>query len=163
MELLDAPVRAQGYMLIDAEGTLVKLQLQPSRIIMAIAGQSMFYWDGVQKQRHLASIDYGGPAAQQIKLFRAIFQGRVDELKAVYDFAAENRGKQWTLRLTPNSNQSGSDILSVEIAGDADDRQRKIVLRQVDGESTEYLINKTEGDQAAEYTISSLLREASGE
>ena len=163
MELLDAPVQAQGYMLSDAEGTLVKLQLQPSRVIMAIAGQSMFYWDPVQHQRHSAPLSYGGPAARQITVFRSILQGRVEELQAAYDLAAENKSQQWTLRLTPKPDQSDSDMLSIAISGDADDKQRKIVIRQTDDESTEYLISRVVDDQASEYSISSLLREATGD
>ena len=163
MELLDAPVQAQGYMLTDAEGTLVKLQLQPSRVIMAIAGQSMFYWDPAQHQRHSAPLASAGPAAQQIAVFRSILQGRIEELRAAYDFAAENHGKQWILRLTPKPDQGGSDSPNIEIAGDAEHQQRQIVIRQADGDSTEYLISKAADEQASEYTISRLLREATGD
>lgn len=163
MELLDAPVQTQGYMLTDAEGTLVKLQLQPSRVIMAIAGRSMFYWDPAQNQRHIAALAYGGPAAQQITVFRAILQGRIEELQAVYAFAAENQGQQWTLRLTPKPEQTASDTPSITITGDAADQQRSIVIRQADGESTEYLIVKVAEDQAADYTISRLLQEVTGD
>jgi len=163
MELLDAPAIAQGYMLTDAEGTLVKLQLEPKRVVMAIAGQTMFYWDPEQKQRHSAPVAYGGPAAQQITVFRAILQGRLDELRANYLFAAENKDDQWTLQLTPKSEQTSSDTSSITITGDAEDKQRKIVILQTDGESTEYLVaNATEG-RASEYSISSLLREATGD
>lgn len=163
MELLDAPVQAQGYMLTDAEGTLVKLQLQPSRVIMAIAGQSMFYWDPAQHQRHSAPLASAGPAAQQIAVFRVVLQGRIEELQAAYDFAAENHGKQWTLRLTPKPDQGGSDSLSIEITGDAEYQQRNIVIRQADGDSTEYLISIAADEQASEYTISRLLREVTGD
>ncbi|MGY6276194.1 LolA family protein [Methylomonas sp. MgM2] len=161
MELLDAPVQTRGYMLTDAEGTLVKLQLEPSRVIMAIAGQSMFYWDSARKQRHTAPLSRGGVATQQIEVFRAILHGRIDELQSVYDFAAETKGKQWTLRLIPKPNHA--DASGIEIFGDTDDRQRKIFIRQADGDSTEYLISKANEDNAAQYTIPALLREVTGD
>jgi len=163
MELLDAPVQAQGYMLTDAEGTLIKLQIQPNRVIMAIAGQSMFYWDPAQNQRHSASLAYGGSAAQQITVFRSILQGRIEELQAAYDLAAESKEGQWTLRLTAKPDRTDSAASSVVISGDKQDKQRKIVLQQADGESTEYLIAKVADDQAQESTIGSLLREVTGD
>lgn len=162
MELLDAPVHAEGYMLTDAEGTLVKLQLQPSRVIMAIAGQSMFYWDPGQNQRHSAPVSRGGSAVRQVAVFRAILRGRVEELNESYRFDGENKDGYWTLRLTPKPG-SMKDTPGVEIVGDADDKQRKIAIRQADGESTEYLIDSIGGDRAAQYSISALLREVSGD
>lgn len=163
MELLDAPVQTEGYMLTDAEGTLVKLQLQPNRVIMAIAGQSMFYWDSAQQQRHSAPLSYGGMAAQQIAVFRSILQGRVEELQARYNFAAEKLDEQWRLQLTPKPGGTDADTSDISISGDSDDKQRQIVIRQTDGEYTEYVISKISNDQAGEYTISSLLREATGD
>lgn len=163
MELLEVPMQTEGYMLTDAEGTLVKLQLQPNRVIMAIAGQTMFYWDPAQQQRHSAPLSYGGAAAQQIEIFRSILQGRIEELQASYDFAAENQDKQWRLQLIPKPDEADGDAPSISISGDSDDKQRQIVIRQTDGEYTEYLIGKIADEQAGEYTISSLLREVTGD
>lgn len=163
MELVAEPVQAQGYMLTDADGTLVKLQLQPNRVIMAIAGQSMFYWDPAQKQRHVAPLGYGGAAAQQIEVFRSVLQGRVDELQAVYDFSAESHDRQWLLRMTPKPEQGDRTPPLIEISGDADHGKRKLLIRQADGEETEYLIVKVSDDQAGDHTIAALLREATGD
>lgn len=161
LELLDAPVQAQGYMLTDDLGTLVKLQLQPNRVIMAIAGQSMYYWDPAQNRRHSAPLSQGGAAAQQIAVFRSVLQGRIEDLQPVYDFVAETHGKQWTLRLTPKQDRGDASSPRITISGDTKDQHRSIVIEQADGESSEYSISQAADD--TEHNISALLREVTGD
>ncbi|MGR8930318.1 MAG: LolA family protein [Gammaproteobacteria bacterium] len=163
MELLDVPAQSEGYMLTDAAGTLVKLQLQPKRVIMAIAGHTMFYWDPELNQRRSAPLSYGGSAVQQISIFRAILNGRIGELQTQYDLAAERNGTHWLLRLIPKSTQANSDISNIEISGDMEDKQRRIEIHQAEGESTEYRVNKIGGDTAEAYSIAGLLKEATGD
>ncbi|WP_253734430.1 outer membrane lipoprotein carrier protein LolA [Methylomonas sp. ZR1] len=163
LELADAPWHGQGYMLSGADGSLVKLQLQPARVIMAITEQRMLYWDPQQNQRHSAALDSAGPAGEQIKVFRSILQGRTEELQLNYAIAADKQGPQWTLRLTPKPELSGDDLPSIELSGDDQDQQRRILIKQPDGESTEYRMHKATAAQQQDYSLPSLLREASGE
>jgi hypothetical protein len=163
LELASSPWHGEGYMLSAADGSLVKLQLQPSRVIMAIAEQRMYYWDRQQNQRHSAPLDSAGAAAGQITVFRSILQGRTEELQATYDFAGEKQGKQWILRMTPKPDLSDQDAPAIEISGDEEDKQRRIMIRQADGESTEYKMVKTAEARQQEYSIQRLLLEAMGE
>lgn len=163
MELADAPWHGQGVMLSGADGSLVKLQLRPARVIMAITEQRMYYWDPQQNQRHSAALGSAGSAGDQIAVFRSILQGRTQELQASYDFAAEKQGKQWRLRLTPKAEASADRFSAIEISGDDEDNQRRILIRQADGESTEYRMRKASTAQQQEYSIQGLLLEASGE
>jgi hypothetical protein len=163
LELAASPWHGQGYMLSAADGSLVKLQLQPARVIMAISEQRMLYWDPQQNQRHSAALDAAGQAGEQIKVFRTILQGRTEELQTAYDIAAEKQGKQWTLRLTPKPEVNGDELPSIEISGDDKDEQRRILIKQPDGESTEYRMQKATEAQQQEYSIQRLLLEASGE
>ena len=163
LELASSPWQAQGYMLSGADGRLVKLQLQPKRIIMAIAGERMYYWDPEQKQRHAEPLGQAGLAAGQITMFRSILQGHADELQPTYDFAGEKHGKRWTLRVTPKPGQSNGDAPSIEISGDEDGRKRQVLIRQADGESTEYRLMKTSEGPELEYSIRRLLLEATGD
>jgi hypothetical protein len=163
LELADQPWHGQGYMLSGADGSLVKLQLQPARVIMAIAEQRMLYWDPQQNQRHSAALDSAGPAGEQIKVFRTILQGRTEELQAKYNLSAEKQGKQWVLRMTPKPELSADDLPSIDISGDDEDIQRRILIKQVDSESTEYRMQKATAAQQQEYSLQRLLLEASGE
>ncbi len=163
LELASSPWQAQGYMLSAADGRLIKLQLQPKRIIMAIAGERMYYWDPEQKQRHAAPLGQAGLAAGQITVFRSILQGHAEELQPTYDFAGEKHGKHWVLRVTPKPGQSDEDAPSIEISGDEDGRKQQVLIRQADGESTEYRFMKTSAGPELEYSIRRLLLEATGD
>ena len=163
LELASAPWQGQGYMLSGADGGLVKLQLNPKRVIMAIADERMYYWDPEQNQRHTAPLDYADQAAEQIKVFRSILQGQTEQLQTNYDFTAEQNNKRWTLRLTPKPDQSVEETPAIEISGDDGDRERRILIRQADGESTEYRMLKTNPEQDPAYSMQSLLREAIGD
>jgi len=163
LELAASPWQGQGYMYSGADGSLVKLQLQPKRAIMAIVeGRQMVYFDPQEKQRHSAPVSQAGPAAAQITLFRAILQGHAEELKPAYDFAAKTQGKQWTLTLTPKPDPADEDAPTVEIAGGEDERMRRILIRQGDGESTEYRMVKTGEGSQLDASIQRLLLEAVG-
>lgn len=164
LELASAPWHGQGYLFSSADGSLVKLQLLPKRVIMAIVeGRQMLYFDPEQKQRHAASVSQAGPAAAQITLFRAILQGHAEELKPTYDFAAQTRGQHWTLSLRPKPGQADADAPTVEFSGDGAAGKRRVAIRQPDGESTEYLLEKTDEGGQLEYSIQRLLVEAAGE
>lgn len=163
LELANEPWHGQGQMLSGSDGSLVKLQLQPTRVIMAIAEQRMLYWDPQQNQRHSAALDSAGPAGEQIKVFRTILQGRTDELQTSYDIAAEKQGKQWILRLTAKPEMNADELPSIEISGDDEDKQRRILIKQTDGESTEYRMQKATTAQQQEYSLQRLLLEAIGE
>jgi len=163
LELASSPWHGQGYMLSGPDGSLVKLQLQPARVIMAIAEQRMYYWDPQQNQRHSAALGSAGPAGEQITVFRSILQGRTEELQTSYDLVAEKQGKQWTLRMTPKPELSNDEIPAIEISGDEEDKQRRILIRQADGESTEYRMQKASAAQQQEYSFQHLLLEAIGE
>lgn len=163
LELATSPWHGEGYMLSGADGSLVKLQLLPKRVIMAIVQDRMYYWDPEQQQRSSAPLSFAGAAAGQIAVFRAILQGQAESLRPSYDFAAEKQGKRWTLRVTPKPGQDGADAPSVEISGDEDRNQRRIAIRQPDGESTEYRMERTDEGQRLEYSIQRLLLEAAGE
>jgi hypothetical protein len=163
LELASSLWQGQGYMLSGADGSLVKLQLLPKRVIMVIAEGRMYYWDPEQKQRHTAPLGHAGQASGQITVFRTILQGHAEELKPTYDFAPEKHGKRWTLRVTPKPGQSDEDGSSIEISGDENERKRQILIIQPDGESTEYRMEKTAEGQRLEYSIQRLLLEAAGE
>ncbi|MFI3184933.1 MAG: outer membrane lipoprotein carrier protein LolA [Methylococcaceae bacterium] len=163
LELTSSPWQGQGNMLSGADGSLVKQQLQPTRVIMAIAGGRMYYWDSEQSQRHTAALGQSGQADELITVFIAILQGQAEQLKSTYDFVPENHGKHWTLRLTPKPGSGNEDAATIEISGDEDANKQQVLIRQPDGESTEYRMVKTSEGQELDKSIRRLLREAIGD
>jgi hypothetical protein len=163
LELMDKPWKAWGYMLSSAGGSLVKLQLSPKRIVMAISTQQMVYYDPSQKRRHTAPLSSAGREQQQITLFRSIMQGHIEDLKTLYNITEERQGGRWTVRLTPKPSQTEATVRSIEISSDGDRSKRQILIREASGEATQYLLEKTREGHAVDSAIQRLLHEARGE
>jgi hypothetical protein len=163
LELMDKPWKGGGNMFSNAQGSLVKLQLSPQRVIMAITAQRMVYYDPGQRRRHSAPLSSAGSEQQQIIAFRSIMQGRVEELKTLYDITEEQHGSRWTVRLISKPTQTRTAVRSIEISGDGDFSKRQILILETSGESTQYLMQKTREGPAIDSAIQGLLHEATGE
>jgi hypothetical protein len=163
LEMMAAPWKGSGYLFSSPDGTLIKLQLSPDKAVMAISGDRMLYYDAAHGQRQSAPLSFAGPMAEQIGTFRAILQGRAEELMSAYDIRSEIRGKHWKLRLTAKEYGDGEPGLAVEISGDAAQLRRHIAIQQPDGEKTEYVMEKTGEGKHLEKPIQRLLSEALGE
>lgn len=161
LELVDAPWHGEGLLLSDAEGNLVKLQQKPDRVVMAITANRLYYNDAGQQQRHAASFEEAGSMAEQILLFRRLLHGQREQLQARYRLDGEKSSKTWRLILTPKSDDD--DLAGIELSGDDDGKQRQILIRQRDGETTSYQMIQAAPEQQTAINIQSLLREAIGE
>lgn len=160
LELASAPWHGSGLMLSGADGSLIKLQQQPNRVVMAIAGDKMYYWDPAQQQRHVAPLENDGPAGQ-ILLFRKLLQGQIEQLRSDYDLIAEQHQQQWILRLTPKT--AADEGFSIEISGDQNPDHRRLLIRQADDESSDYQLQLSHDNLDPSATIKQLLTEAAGE
>ncbi|MGZ8244643.1 LolA-related protein [Methylomagnum sp.] len=163
LELLDQPWRGAGYLLSAPDGTLVKLQTAPERVVMAISGDRMYYYDAAHQQRQSAPLAYAGEMAEQIGTFRAIIQGRAEELAADYDIRAESKDQRWTLRLDGKTDAAEEPATRIEISGDETQGQRRIAIHPPTGEDTEYSLDKSREGAAVEAPLRQLVSEAAGE
>lgn len=161
LELVAEPWHGWGYLFSSADGSLVKLQMFPQRAVMAISGGQMLYYDREQNRRRSAPLGFAGAAQRQITAFRSILQGRIDELRGLYELDAERKDGRWILRLIPKAGQT--DAAAIEMTGEEKAPQRTLKIREAGGESSEYRLEKTGEGQALELTIQRLLLEAAGE
>jgi hypothetical protein len=163
LELTTFPWQGQGQMLSGADGSLIKLQLLPRRVIMVSTHQRMYFWDPEQQQRHNEAVGQLGTAAEQVTLLRSIIQGRVGELQLTYDVASEKSGKHWLIRFTPKPEFSEESSPTMEFSGDQDNTKHQVLISTMDGESTEYRMVKVAEGQEVENSIQRLLLEAKGD
>lgn len=161
LELAASPVRAQGRMYSGADGSLVKLQLSPKRVVMALAEGRMLYFDHGEGRHDSVSLEQAGPAAAQIMVFRSLLQGHVEDLRPSYEFSPLVQGKRWSLRLRPKAGDA--EMPSLDISGEEESRRQRVFIQQPDGESIDYRLEQTGEGQPVEETLRSLLREAAGE
>jgi hypothetical protein len=162
MELLTEPWKGSGYLFSTPDGTLVKLQIAPERLIMAIVGDSMYYYDSSSQRRQSAPLSYAGPMADQIMMFRAIIQGRSAELAPGYDIRAEARDAGWALTLNGKAQATGVTPARMEITGEENGRRRHIRIQQADGDETEYVMQQNRDGSILELPIRQLIAEATG-
>lgn len=160
LELVAEPWHGTGYLLSGADGSLVKLQLTPQRVVMAVAGGQMWYFDPGKNERHSASLDSDGTVQRQISAFRAILQGRTDELQTRFRLDGERKQGHWILRLAGKDPESS---VFIEMSGEGQGAHRTLKIRDADGESTEYRLEKTVGSEAVDTRLRDLLREATGD
>lgn len=163
LELAATPWHGQGKMLSGADGSLIKLQLQPTRVIMISTPQRLYYWDPQQKQRHSATVDQAGAAGAQIGLFRSVLQGPTADLQNSYDIVPSRQDKTWRLWLGPKPGLKSVDAPTLEISGDDNDNKRQVLISQPDGEATKYQMLKIAEGPEVEKSIRQLLREALGD
>lgn len=160
LELVAEPWHGSGSLLSGSDGSLVKLQLSPRRVVMAVAGGRMWYYDPEKDERHGADLDADGAAQRQIAAFRALLQGRAEELRTRYRLDGERKQGRWTLRLT---GKDADAVASIEMSGEDRGPRRTLRIRDADGESTDYRLEKAAGGEAAAAKLHSLLREAMGD
>lgn len=160
LELVAEPWHGSGFLLSGADGSLVKLQLSPQRVVMAVADGRMWYYDPAKDERHNASLDSDGAVQRQISAFRAILQGRAEELRTLYRLDAERKQGRWTLRL---AGKEADAVAAIEMSGEDRGPHRTLRIHDADGESTDYRLEKTAGGEAVETKLRGLLREATGE
>lgn len=163
LELTSSPWKGQGLMLSGGNGVLVKLQLQPRRIVMISTDQRLYYWDHKEHRRHSVTTDQAGAGAQQITLLRSIVQGRVQDLQSNYDMTADRQGKRWFLRFKPKPGINPNDAPVIEFSGDEDKNAHRVDIVMADGESTQYRLRRTAEGQQVENDIRRLLLEATGD
>ncbi|QSA98865.1 outer membrane lipoprotein carrier protein LolA [Methylococcus sp. EFPC2] len=163
LELMDRPWKGSGYLYSTPEGTLVKLQIEPERLIMAIAGDSLYYYDSASLRRQSAALSQAGPMGEQIKAFRAIVQGRSQELAPLYSLRSDNQAGRWRLALATKAPAQGGAPARIEISGDEKRKSRRQVhIVQADGEETDYAMEQGRAGPEIELAIRRLLSEAKG-
>lgn len=160
LDLVDAPWHGSGYLFSGTDGTLIKLQLTPERIIMAVTATRMYYYNAAEEQRYSAPLDFTVPGVEQIGAFRSILQGRTTELYADYTVDIQQRESRWTLHLTGKAPHNAG--LLIEVSGDEAKPQRKIIIQQADGEKSEYNMKPAAAKQPPETSVERLLAEAAG-
>jgi hypothetical protein len=163
LELMSEPWKGSGYLFSDPDGTLVKLQIAPERLIMAIVGDTMVYYESATRRRQSAPLSYAGPMAEQIKMFRAILQGRAAELEAGFELRPRGEGGRWALTLAGKTAVEGTAApMRIELSGDDAGRRRHIRIHDASGDETEYAMEQSRAGSVLELPIRQLVSEATG-
>ena len=163
LEMLDAPWQGGGLLLASKDGTLVKLQMQPQRKVMAITPGEMIYFDSETEERRRLPLGTPHPMTRQALIFQELLQGRMDRISTDYDMVFQKTTPNWTLTLKPKATHEQPVFLEIIMRGSADNATRNIFLRESTGDSSSLNMQLLDTGPQLEFMIERLLREAIGQ
>lgn len=148
LALMEQPWRGSGYMYSLPPDTMLKEQLQPERLLMAIVGNDMYYYDPGNDVRHQAELDEDNPMSLNIAVFKALMMADRKLLERMYAVSFSVQPEQWVLRLT--AKQEPDSGFGIEISGLPEQQPKRIVVEQADGDSSLFDLRKdAEGGEVA--------------
>lgn len=160
LELLDSPWLGSGYLYSLPPDLMLKQQLQPERVLMAVQGQKLFYFDPNQDIRRQAELDIDNPLTLNLAVFKALVGGDEALLYKIYrvDFSAQEQGWMMTLK----SKRSSDSDFRIVISGPAGQQAESLVITQADGDSSRFTLRQdAEGAEVAS-EVTHLLEELLG-
>ncbi len=162
LTLLAQPWQGRGYLLADVDGTLVKLQLSPQRVIMIATPDQLLYYDSSSGERHRVPLPAPVPQAEGIVLLQQLLRGDLEPVRRDYRIEYFETGQGWELKLVPKASISAA-FKEVTLTGDLEGHRQVLEMTEQDGDRT--ITEMTLDDRGAKlaYTIARLLREAEGE
>jgi hypothetical protein len=161
LELMDQPWQGSGYLYSLPPDLMLKEQLQPERVLMAVKGEQMFYYDPADDVRHQGEMNEDNPLSLNIGVFRALINADEGLLHRLYEVAFSSTERDWAIKLKPK--QDSESDFSIVISGLAQQQADTITVRQPDGDLSEFSLRPdTQGDEI-EAIVNRLYRELLGE
>lgn len=161
LELVDQPWQGSGYMYSLPPDIMIKEQLQPERILMGVTGEKMFYYDIKNDVRRQGEMNEDNALTLNIAVFKALINADEALLHNLYqvDFSAQS--ERWEMTLKPKQDSQTGFV--IDISGRAQQQADTIKVRQRDGDSSEFLLQKDAEGEDVKATASRLYLELLGE
>lgn len=159
LEFMDQPWYGSGIMYSMPPNLLIKEQLQPTRVLMAIEGNNVFYLDA--NVQHQGEVDENDPLSLSVMVFKALMNGDEALLQRYYAIEFSTHLQRWLLSLkAKNSSSSG---ISIIISGLSGGQAELIKINQADGDVSEILLNEIDNSPKVMETVQRLYQELQGE
>ncbi|MDD5276952.1 MAG: outer membrane lipoprotein carrier protein LolA [Methylovulum sp.] len=161
LELMDKPWKGSGYLYSLPPDLMIKEQVQPERVLMAIKGDKMFYFEPANKVRHQVEIAEDNPLSLNVGVFKSLINADEALLHRLYQVEFHARTKDWAMILTPKQDtRSGFSIL---ISGLAQQQADTLKVKQADGDFSEFTMQKDAAGAEVKTAADRLYRELLGE
>jgi hypothetical protein len=161
LELMDQPWQGSGYLYSLPPDLMLKEQLQPERVLMAVKGEQMFYYDPADDVRHQGEMNEDNPLSLNIGVFRALINADEGLLHRLYEVAFSSTERDWAIKLKPK--QDSESDFSIVISGLAQQQADTITVRQPDGDLSEFSLRPDAQGDEIEAVVNRLYRELLGE
>ncbi len=163
LALMTEAWKGTGFLYAKSPGHLVKLQLQPSRELMAVSDGHLWYFNTENDIRHHIAVDSGNAASLEISSFAALVNGDLSGLEANYALVFESDDRLWTIRLTAREDNTVAGLSEIEVSGPVDGPIEHITIKKPDDDYNEFCLGEAERGEIVANTIESLLAEVRGE
>ncbi len=162
LELFDQAWHGSGYMYSSPTGLMLREQLTPRRLLMAVNDKNMFYFDPGIQIRHQAKIEQGDPVSLQIAVFQALINADENLLKSLYQVEFETTSQRWLMKL--KSKQADNDM-NIVVSGPLLQKVDTIIIQQADGDQSEFMLQSEQGISGQKITdnVNRLYAELVGE
>jgi hypothetical protein len=161
LELMDRPWQGSGYLYSLPPDLMLKEQLKPERVLMAVKGEQMFYYDPANDVRHHAEMSEDNPLSLNIGVFRALINADEGLLHRLYEVAFSSTSQDWSIMLKPK--QGSESDFSIVISGLAQQQADTITVKQPDGDLSEFSLQPDARGDEIEAVVNRLYRELLGE
>ena len=161
LELMEQPWEGSGYMYSMPPDLMIREQLQPQRLLMGVKADEIFYYDPVNDVRHQGEMDAGDTLSLNLAVFKALINADEALLHSLYQVEFSTEGQGWEMTLKKKHEiDSGFSIVVSGLAGQQVD---KVSIKQADGDSSEFLLQKNNSGNAINKTVQQLYQELLGE
>ncbi len=140
LELMDQPWQGSGYMYAIPPHLMIKEQLQPQHVLMAVDGDTLFYFDPKNDVRHQGEMEEDNPLALNIAVFKALINADETLLNRMYLVDFNSTAQHWIMHLKPKANSESGFYITV--SGLANQPANRIKIHQADGDLSEFVLQK---------------------
>ena len=161
LELMEQPWQGSGFMYSMPPDLMIREQLQPQRLLMGVKADAMFYYDPVNDVRHQGEMDEDDSLSLNLAVFKALINADEALLNSLYQVEFSSAAQGWKMTLK-NKHEIDSGF-SILVSGLPDQQADKISIKQADGDSSEFLLQKNNAGDAINKTVQQLYQELLGE
>jgi len=161
LELMDKPWHGSGYMYSMSPDLMIREQLTPNRLLMAVKADKMYYFDPDNHIRHEGEMDDTSALSLNIAVFKALMNADDELLRNMYLIDFSSKPKRWIMTLKPK--QQSNSGFSIVVSGLSDQQVDTIIIKQADGDQSEFMLQQQSLDDDIKKSILRLLTELTGE
>lgn len=161
LELMDKPWHGSGYMYSMPPDLMIREQLTPNRLLMAVKADKMYYFDPDNHVRHEGEMDDTSTLSLNIAVFKALMNADDQLLRRMYLIDFSIQPKRWIMTLIPK--QQSDSGFSIVVSGLSDQQVDTIIIKQADGDQTEFMLQQQSIGEDIKKSILGLLTELTGE
>ena len=136
--------------------TMIKEQQFPEKELMAIRGNSLFYFNQESGQKHQGEITDLDDQTQYIAIFKALLTGDLALISKLYEIEFLGKPSGWVITLSTKKNATSDEGVKVIMRGLPEQPANGMELNMADGDRTEFLLSPATSGEAVKSTVKTL-------